>query len=214
MPDHLAWIADAWHSANLNATDLYITCARGLSPQQLAERMADHQPVEIGPALTIQEASRMVDLTQIYCVGRIGQSGDWSFIVESGGSEGWSLDPTVSRGGAEVLIFDPRPDDPPSFFRYLADSEVQLHFELGFGYYPAGAQPDLLRPALEAAGVIPPEDSIDDLLGEDEELPPVEEKRRVLKVVGEYFGLSLPRQVIENGQLPAVVTRTSPPSSW
>ncbi|MFF4605185.1 DUF6461 domain-containing protein [Streptomyces sp. NPDC001339] len=213
MTDNLAWIADAWQSADLNATDLYITCARGLSPQQLAERMADHEPVEVGPALTIQEASRMVDLTQIYCVGRIGQSGDWSFIVECGGSEGWSLDPAASRG-AEVLIFDPRPDDPPSLFRYLADGELQLHFELGFGYDPAGAQPDLLRPALEAAGVIPPEDCIDDLLGEDEELPPVEAKRRVLKVTGEHFGLFLPRQVIESGRLPAVVTRTSPPSSW
>jgi hypothetical protein len=213
MPDNLAWIADAWQSANLNATDLYITCARGLSPQQLAERMADYEPVEVGPALTIQEASRMVDLTQIYCVGRIGRSGDWSFIVESGGSEGWSLDPAVSRG-AEVLIFDPRPDDPPSFFTYLAGGELQLHFELGFGYDPAGAQPDLLRPALEAAGVIPPEDGIDDLLGENERLSPLEEKRRVLQIVGEHFGLSLPQRVIENGQLPVVVTRTAPPSSW
>lgn len=214
MPDGLAWIADAWQSAHLNATDLYLTCARGLSPQQLAERMADHEPAEVGPALTIQEASQRVDLTQIYCVGRIGQSGEWAFIVECGGSEGWSLDPAVSRGGADVLIFDPRPDDPPSFFRYLADGELQLHFELGSGYDPTGAQPDLLRPALEAAGVIPPEGSIDDLLGDDEELSPLEHRRRALAVVGEHFGLSLPRQVIESGQLPAVVTRTSPPSSW
>ncbi|MFE0178888.1 DUF6461 domain-containing protein [Streptomyces sp. NPDC059002] len=208
MPEGLAWIADAWCG-----TDLYITCARGLSPQQLAGRMADHEAVEVGPALTIQEAHRMVDLAQIYCVGRIGHSGDWSFIVECGGSEGWALDPATSRG-AEVLIFDPRPDDPPSFFSYLADGELQLHFELGFGYDPSGARPDLLRPALEAAGVIPPEGSIDELLGEDEELSPLEEKRRVLTVAGEYFGLSLPRQVIESGRLPAVVTRTSPPSSW
>jgi hypothetical protein len=213
MPDDLAWIADAWHGTSPSATDLYITCAHGLSPQQLAERMADHEPVEIEPALTVQEAHRMVDLTQIYCVGRIGQSGDWSFVVECVGSEGWALDPATSRG-AEILIFDPRPDDPPSFFTYLADGELQLHFELGFGYDPVGAQPDLLRPALEEAGVIPPEDSIDDLLGEDEEVSPLEERRRVLKVVGEHFGLSLPREVIANGQLPAVVTRTSPPSSW
>jgi hypothetical protein len=61
-------------------------------------------------------------------------------------------------------------------FRYLADGELQLHFELGFGYYPGGAQPDLLRQAL--------------------------------KVIGEHFGLSLPRAVIESGRLPAVVTRT------
>lgn len=214
MPDNLSWIADAWRGASPSATDLYITCARGLSPEQLAGRMADHEPVEIGPDLTIQEASRMVDLAQIYCAGRIGRSGDWSFIVECGGSEGWALDPAVSRGGAEILIFDPRPDDPPSFFRYLADGELQLHFELGFGYDPAGAQPDLLRPALETAGVIPPEGSIDDLLGPDEEVPTVEQKRQVLTVIGEHFGLSLPRELIVNGQLPAIVTRTSPPSSW
>lgn len=49
--------------------------------------------------------------------GRIDQSGDWSFVVECvSGSEGWALDPAASSG-AEVLIFEPRPDDPPSFFR-------------------------------------------------------------------------------------------------
>ncbi|MFB7713938.1 DUF6461 domain-containing protein [Streptomyces sp. NPDC056105] len=210
MPDDLAWIADAW---DRNPADLYITCARRLSPQQLAQRMADHDPVEMGPALTTQEAHRMVDLAQIYRAGRIGQRGDWSFIVESVGSEGWALDPQVSRG-AEVLILGPRPDDPPSFITYLADGEVQLHLELGFGYDPAGTQPDLLRPALEAAGFIPPEDSIDDMLGADEELPTGEQQRRVLKAVGEHFGLSLPQQTIESGHLPAVVTRRYPPASW
>ncbi|MEV8319384.1 hypothetical protein AB0Q95_35020 [Streptomyces sp. NPDC059900] len=82
-----------------------------------------------------------MDLAGVYCVGRIGRAGNWSFIVESGGSEGWALDPAVSHG-AEVLIFDPRPDDPPAFFSYHADGEVQLHFELGAGYDPAGARPN------------------------------------------------------------------------
>lgn len=99
--------------------------------------------------------------------------------------------PPVSRG-AEVLIFDPRPDGPPSFFGYHANGEVQLHFELGAGYDPAGAQPDLLRPALEADGVIPPEDFLDDMLGMDEELSSHEQRRRVLTVIGEHFGLFLP----------------------
>ncbi|WP_399935858.1 DUF6461 domain-containing protein [Streptomyces kanamyceticus] len=213
MPESIQWIADAWRAANLNAGDLYITCARGLSPQQLAERMADHEPVEIKPAATLQQASSMVDLAQVYCVGRIGQAGDWSFIVECGGSEGWALDPAVSRG-AEVLIFDPRPDDPPAFFSYHVNGEVQLHFELGAGYDPAGSQPDLLHPALESAGVIPPQDSIDDMLGADEELSTREEQHRVLAVIGRHFGLSLPQEPIESGLLPAVITRTSPPSAW
>ncbi|WP_338693913.1 hypothetical protein V2W30_04800 [Streptomyces sp. Q6] len=45
----------------------------------------------------------MVDLAQIYCVGRRGQSGDWSFIVECVGSEGWALGPAMSHG-AEVVL--------------------------------------------------------------------------------------------------------------
>ncbi len=57
VPEDLAWIADAWRGTHLNAGDLYITCARGLSPQQLAERISDHEPVEIGAALTGREAS-------------------------------------------------------------------------------------------------------------------------------------------------------------
>ncbi|MGW6400408.1 hypothetical protein [Streptomyces sp. NPDC055134] len=79
------------------------------------------------------------------------------------------------------------------------------------------SRPELRRPAapmLEAAGAIPPEDSIDDMLGADEEVPKSEHHRRVLKVVGEYFGLSLPQQTIVNGRLPAVVTRRCPPASW
>ncbi|MFC9497332.1 hypothetical protein [Streptomyces sp. NPDC056982] len=123
------------------------------------------------------------------------------------------MDPAVSRD-AEVLIFDPRPDDLPSFVAYLAAGGVQVHFALGFGYGPSGAQPDVLRPALEAAAVIPPEDSIGDMLRADEEVPKSEQHRRVLKVVGEYFGLSLPHQTIVSGRLPTAVTRRHPPASW
>ncbi|MEV0254016.1 DUF6461 domain-containing protein [Streptomyces sp. NPDC050732] len=188
MPDSIEWIADAW-----NARGLYITCARGLSPQHLAERMADHEPVEVRSAVTLDEASSLVDMTQVYCVGRIGQAGDWSFVVESGGSEGWALDPSVSRG-AEILIFDPRPDDPPAFFSYHANGEVQLHFELGADHDPAGAQPDLLRPDLEAAGVIPPQDSIDDMLGADEELSAHAQQRQVLAFCGAAPWLLSPPQ--------------------
>ncbi|MFI8875635.1 hypothetical protein [Streptomyces sp. NPDC055243] len=97
---------------------------------------------------------------------------------------------------------------------YHANGEVQLHFELGAGYDPVGARPDLLRPGLEAAGVIAPRDSIDDMLGADEELSAHAQQRQVLAVIGEHFALSLPQQTIENGRLPAVVTRTAPPSSW
>ncbi|WP_409235750.1 hypothetical protein [Streptomyces sp. PA5.6] len=64
MLDNLEWIANAW-----NARESYITCARGLDPQQLVERMADNQPVKIEPATTLQEASAMVDIHRVSCAG-------------------------------------------------------------------------------------------------------------------------------------------------
>ncbi|WP_446044695.1 hypothetical protein [Streptomyces olivaceus] len=96
----------------------------------------------------------------------------------------------------------------------MADGELQLHLSWDSATTLPGAQPDLLRPALQTAGAIAPEDTINDLLDEDEGLPPAEQKRRALQAVGEHFGLTLPQQVIENGQLPVVVTRAAPPSSW
>lgn len=213
MPDGLAWIADAWHGVSPSPTDLYLTCARGLDPRQLAVRMADHRPVEFGPALTREEASCKVDLSQVYCVGRIGRSGDWSFVVESGGSDGWALDPAVSLG-AEVLILDPPSADPACHVRYLADGEVQLHFACGPDYAPVGTRPDLLRPALEAAGFLTPHPASGGPAGPGADLSAAERTRRALTAVGEHFQLSLPRQAIEHDRLPAVITRTSPPSSW
>jgi hypothetical protein len=67
---------------------------------------------EILPPVTIQEASGMVDMKQIYCIGRYGSSGEWSYVVESGCSEGRFISPGVSRDGIEVLVFDPSPTIP------------------------------------------------------------------------------------------------------
>ncbi|MFF9818752.1 hypothetical protein [Streptomyces sp. NPDC014006] len=58
-----------------------------------AERIADHEPVEVGAALNGREASALVDLALTCCVGRLGRTDDWPSIVESGGSEGWAHDP-------------------------------------------------------------------------------------------------------------------------
>lgn len=162
------------------------------------QRVSDHEPVEMLPALTAAEASRMVDLEQVYCVARIGSSGPWSFIVEPGGSEGCFLDPQVSSG-AEVLIFDPQPDHPPSQFRCHRDGQVVINSSLsGAERLARGEQP--LARAMERA--------------EENEDEPEGQVRGLLRVIGEHFDLSLPRTDIVHGALPAAVTRTSAPRSW
>ncbi len=46
MSDGIEWIQDAWQRGG---PDFYVTCARGLIPQALVERMSDHEPVQMLP---------------------------------------------------------------------------------------------------------------------------------------------------------------------
>ncbi|MFF2412636.1 excalibur calcium-binding domain-containing protein [Streptomyces sp. NPDC058092] len=62
--------------------------------------------------------------TQTYCVGRIGQSGDWSFIVGCGGSEGWSLEKCgsayyASRTASRTAGAAPIDTGEPGYGRHL-----------------------------------------------------------------------------------------------
>jgi hypothetical protein len=196
MSEGIEWIQDAWQRGG---SDFYITCARGLNPQALAERMSDHEPIQMLPgALTVDEAAHVIDLDQVYCVARIGTCGDWSFVVESGGSEGCFLDPEVSKD-AEVLVFDPQPDHPPAQFRYHRDGQVVINSSLSGAERLARGAHDLVE-AMERV--------------EETEDEPQDQVRGLLRVIGKYFDLSLPKTEIVDGALPALVTRTSAPRSW
>lgn len=195
MSDGLEWIAGAWTAAG---AELYITCARGIRPEQLARRLADHEPVETLPPVTVGEASGMVDMKQIYCVGRYSSSGEWSYVVESGCSEGRFISPDVSRDDAEVLVFDPQPDNPPAQFAYHKDGMTLLSSSLGDGI--DSTHPEELIAAMRQAysGADTASEQLYDLL----------------RAIGHHFDLNLPKEAIMDGKLPAVVTRTSPPSYW
>ncbi|MER0242357.1 DUF6461 domain-containing protein [Streptomyces sp. HSW2009] len=196
MSEGIEWIQDVWA---LGRIDYYITCARGLSPQGLVERMTDHAPVQMLPGtLTAIEAARMVDLDQVYCVARIGAHGDWSFVVESGGSEGCFLDPQVSES-AEVLVFDPQMDHPPPQFRYHRNGELIINSSL-FG---------VERLARGAADLVAAMERVEET--EDE---PQDQVRGLLRVIGKHFDLSLPEANIVDGALPALIMRTSAPRCW
>lgn len=196
MSAGIEWIQDAWQRGG---TDFYITCARGLSPGALAERMSDHEPVQMLPStLTVAQAAGLIDLDRVYCVGRVGTCGDWSFVVESGGSEGCFLDPEVSKG-TEVLVFDPQPDHPPAQFRYHRDGQVVINSSLCGAERLARGEEHLVE-AMQRV--------------EESEDEPQNQIRGLLRVIGQHFDLSLPQTDIVEGALPALVTRTSAPRSW
>ncbi|WP_139141111.1 hypothetical protein [Streptomyces qinglanensis] len=197
MSDGLEWIEDVWFSMG-DYGNLYFTCARGISPQELAARVAG-QPVDILPALTLREADDVVaDKKTVHSVGRIGTSGEWSYLVETGECPGWDLPAEVSRDGAEVLVLDPQLDNPPHIMTYAKDGRG-----LSLCMFDAYGDTDgPLRDAFTEAGLFNDED-------EEEDLNP---DQLLLRAVGDYLNLSLPRNTILEGRLPAVITRISPPS--
>lgn len=202
----LGWFADTWARGSI---DYYATLARGISPQQLVERLAP-RPVQHLPDMTLREADAHIDYTSVYTVGRLAVTGGWSLLVESGASDGMFTPPDVSREGAEVLVFDPRQDDPPSYFTYLKDGELLLQLPVGEESDRSGTEPDVLLAAMLAADVIPQRE----LTEEELHAPPVERRLRTAHMLVKHFSLDLPKETIEDASLPAMLIRTTPPTSW
>lgn len=195
MSDGLAWVEDAWFGMGDDG-NLYFTCARGIGPRELAARVAG-QPVNVLPALTLREAAGVVSGNKaVRSVGRIGTSGAWSYLVETGECPGWELPAEVSRDGAEVLVLDPQMDNPPHLMTYSRDGRG-----LSLCMFDAyGDTEGPLRDAFTEAGLF------------DEEEEDLNPDQLLLRAVGNHLNLSLPRNTILEGRLPAVITRTSPPS--
>ncbi|MFF7161818.1 hypothetical protein ACFZBP_10665 [Streptomyces sp. NPDC008086] len=98
-----------------------------------------------------------------------------------------------------VLHLTPKPDDPPRECWYYHDGQTVGRFDIG-------DSPDerlaFLLPAFEQAGLLS-----DDVSEEFDSL------HATLTALQQHFGLSLPRQDILNGRLPAAVTATVPPEN-
>ncbi|MGW7007883.1 DUF6461 domain-containing protein [Streptomyces sp. NPDC054933] len=199
MSSGVRWLAESeW---------LYsITFARGLSPEELAARVGA-APANMIQPLTEREAVGLLVSPDI-CIARIGQEDDWSFAAEYGEARGSRQDvlKEVSRDGVDAVNLDPQVDHPPPMFSYASDGEVLCSFGLGEEWSRWGAQPDLLNPAMEAAGVIMPGGVYLEVSGK-------RYAQRVaisLGVVEKHFGLSLPHDFLEDRSLSAVVISGSP----
>ncbi|MHA4819677.1 DUF6461 domain-containing protein [Streptomyces aculeolatus] len=202
----VAWFADAWERGSI---DYYLTLARGISPRELAERLAGG-PVEQLPDMTPDDAYVRVDLKSVYTVGRMAVVGGWSLLVETGASYGMHTPPEASRDGVELLVLDPRQDAPPSSFAYLKDGELLLYQPTSSAYDRGGRQPDVLLSESLAAGLV----TAGGPTHEEMYAPADGLDRRTIHMLGDRFGLHLPKEIVDEAALPAVVVRTSPPSTW
>ncbi|MGW5116242.1 hypothetical protein ACWEQ8_12505 [Streptomyces noursei] len=197
MSDGITWLPDAWHG---DAPILFVTFARGISPADLVVRLGA-QPGEVLDPITFAEAERLTyNDRESARVARFGECAGWSYAVEQGWpSKAWWAHPDVSTGGVEVLHLTPKTDDPPKECWYYRDGQTVGRFD--FGDTPDEGM-EFLLPAFEEAGLL------DDDVSEE-----FDTSRATLTALQQHFGLSLPRQEILSGRLPAAITAIVPPEN-
>lgn len=201
MPSGVSWIS----MEQLTFSGYSITFARGISPEGLAERLAEDggDAVLLG-SFSGEELDDLLDDADECAAVRYGKSGLWSYAVAYGGWPG-EVGPTygpgvsVSRQGVELVQLyseTENPKLPPAVFSYAVDGIGICMFDMAMREYGSrvGTRPDLLDAQLSAAGVM---DESDRDMAE----------RGVLAVIEEYFGLDLPQEVILNERLPAMLIR-------
>ncbi|MFD7439031.1 hypothetical protein [Streptomyces sp. NPDC059861] len=192
----------------------HVVLARGLSPEELADRLAaallydtKHIAVPVGEH-TGESLLELMDDTygdSFDGIGlRLGRTSNWSYAVAYGGWPGefGPLAP-VSRGGAHVCLLEYEEENgkpvPPQFAYFREGrllSGCNLHLDASWGYQGVDGDPGTaarLEESLTAAGLPDPERTRREV------------HRIALGVVEEFFGLSLPKEQIVTGTLPAVL---------
>ncbi|MFD5815179.1 DUF6461 domain-containing protein [Streptomyces sp. NPDC127038] len=207
MTDGTTWLAER---QSIAFGGYHVVLARGLSPQELAERLAaalrydtEHVVVPVGDHTGASLLELMED--DYDDIGlRLGSVGDWTYAVAYGGwqAEFGPLAP-VSRDGAHVCLLEYEEENgkpvPPQF-AYFQDGRLlaafNLHLDRSWGYEKVDGDPATaarLQERLTAAGL------------PDPERRGREVHRAALGVVEEFFGLTLPKGPIVSGTLPAVL---------
>jgi hypothetical protein len=209
MTDGTTWLASP---QSIAFGGYHVVLARGLSPEELVDRLAatvetQHIAVAVGDH-TGESLLELMDDTygdSFDGIGlRLGRAGDWTYVVAYGGWQGkfGPLAP-VSRGGVHVCLLEYEEENgkpvPPQF-GYFHDGRLltacNLELDASWGYQGVDGDPATagrLQGLLTAAGLPDPE--------RDEG----EVHRTALGVIERFFGLSLPKDPIVSGTLPAVL---------
>ncbi|MEU6353382.1 hypothetical protein ABZ896_29340 [Streptomyces sp. NPDC047072] len=173
-----------------------VVFARGLGAEELAVRMGGTPGG--GVELTGAEVDWLIGHAEIAdtMVARVGECGGWAFaVLPQTGYESGSLAIAASRGGVDVVHYEPMPWHPPSQFSYCRDGRQVCGFGIGEESQRWGDDPDHLLPVLVAGGVLG-----SDGAGNGS-------ARSALAVIGEHFGWCLPRESVRRAALPAYTVR-------
>ncbi|MFH9861586.1 DUF6461 domain-containing protein [Streptomyces sp. NPDC017202] len=205
MSDGIVWLVDREHWMSS------VVFARGITPEELAVRMGGAPDGATGPFTDLEVEHLGVCWYRPGDHGdgvvRVGECGGWSLAVEYGDSTGGDLLAEMSRDGVEVVRYVPVQEHPPASVDYAHDGVFLCGFGLREEVWRWGREPDLLLPDLVAAGVLS-SDGKTYLPSEDEDYRTG--YRRGLGVVERRFGLSLPREYLEDARLPAYAVRGTP----
>ncbi|MBM9508044.1 DUF6461 domain-containing protein [Actinacidiphila acididurans] len=198
MDSGVRWLAHAsWHFS--------VTFVRGLDSEELGRRLGA-DPAAAPVLATAREIEGLLVDPNVG-IARLGEAGGWAFAAEYGEAHGTrhGVLAELSRGG-EAVNLDPQTDHPPSMFSCAAGGELLCSFGLAEEGRRWGSNPDLLNTALESAGVFLPDGSV-------LEAGASRHAQRIamsLGVIERHFGLSLPRELVEQGELRTVSVNGHP----
>ncbi|MFI6151520.1 DUF6461 domain-containing protein [Kitasatospora sp. NPDC051170] len=210
MTDGIAWLAEP---QSIAFGGYSVTLARGLGVEALAARIAasaqwSERTVEPVGELTgggLVEALEEEFGDAWDGIGlRLGVSGGWTFAVAYGGWFGEFGDgPAISEGGAEVFLVEYEEENgkpvPPTFHYHRDGRTVcsfNLHLDDSWGNGQVVGDPEVagkVKELLSAEGL------------PDEERAGREVHRTTLGVLERHFGLTLPRTLVLEAPLPAVL---------
>lgn len=210
MTDGIAWLAEP---QSIAFGGYSVTLARGLGIEALAARIAASAQWSVRTVEPVGELTGdglIEALDSEYGdawdgVGlRLGVSDGWTFAVAYGGWFGVFRDsPAISEGGAEVFVVEYEEENgkpvPPTFHYHRDGRTVcsfNLHLDDSWGNGQVVGDPDVagtVKELLNAEGL------------PDEERADREVHRTALEVLERHFGLTLPRALVLEAPLPAVL---------
>ncbi|MFD9371289.1 DUF6461 domain-containing protein [Streptomyces sp. NPDC060020] len=216
MTDGTTWLAEP---RSIAFGGYHVVLARGLTQDELVCRLAKavYGSVRAAVAVGDHTTDSLLQLLEdtygdLYAeIGlRLGRAGDWTYAVAYGGWQGEFRPLTeVSRDGADICLLEYEEENgkpvPPQF-AYFRDgcllSACNLHLDGSWGYEGVEGDPATavrLQDLLTSAGL------------PDHERDDGEVHRIALGVIERFFGLSLPKDAIVHGALPAVVLESGFP---
>jgi hypothetical protein len=180
--DGIQWLPDVFELG------FSVTFARALSHDELVTRMGG-DPCSVSP-LTRPQAERLeLKDRDAGPVVRFGETKDWAFAVESWGNHGGrsAVVRAVSAGTEAVVVAITA--KATKTLTYARDGDIVCRFDADTPHIRSGTDRDILLPHMERVGLM-------SLETED-----VNTRRAMLAVAEHAFGLTLPRDLVAQGEL-------------